>query len=70
MMSRKGKRKALRDAWNAAPPIERQAFIFEILAMSKPYTRTFSHGDKIGQNPNALTRHSIQLARSLWKWGD
>jgi len=69
MTQRQKKRKALRDAWNATPPIERQAFIFEVIAMSKLYTRTFSQGDKIGQNPNALTRHCIQLARSLWKWG-
>jgi len=52
----------LKAVWNRTPPAQRMAFVTELLALSKPHTRTFGKGDKINTN-EAISERAVAAIR-------
>jgi len=64
------KLKELQEAWNHAGPLDRLAFFYEILALSKIHTRDLAHNGKITQNPRPLVKRLVQAARAISHWNN
>jgi len=59
------KAKALRAAWNKANPEQRMAFMLELIAVSKPQSRTFTNAVTEITHPTKLVRRVVSFARGL-----